>query len=84
MRVFPGGPVAKTFAPNAGGPGSTPGQRITSHMPQLKIFHATMKTQHNQINKYFLKKERYGTTGLSWLFHWHVCSMTLCLWTIPD
>ena len=38
MRVFPGGPVAKTLVPNAVGPGSTPGQGITSHVPQLKDF----------------------------------------------
>ena len=46
--------------PNAGGPGSVPGQGTRSHMPQLKILHAatkiphaTTKTRHSQINKYF-------------------------------
>ena len=52
-------------APNAGGPGSVPGQGARSHlpqlrvcMPQLKILHAATKiphtatkTQHSQINK---------------------------------
>ena len=33
---FPGGPVAKTLTPNAGGQGSIPGQRTRSHMPQLR------------------------------------------------
>ena len=30
--------------PNAGGPGSIPGQGTRSHMPQLKILHAATKT----------------------------------------
>ena len=45
-------------APNAGGPGSIPGQGTRSHMLQLKTPHtaakipcATTKTQHSQINK---------------------------------
>ena len=44
-------------APNAGSLGSIPGEGIRPHMPQLKILHATMKTQHRQINKnkYFHK-----------------------------
>ena len=33
---FPGGPVAKTPTPNAGGQGSIPGRRTRSHMPQLR------------------------------------------------
>ena len=36
-------------APNAGGPGSIPGQGTGSHMTQLKIQHATTKTA----NKFF-------------------------------
>ena len=46
------------LAPNAG----SPDQGTRSHMlqlrvcmPQLKIPHATMKTQCNEINKYFLE-----------------------------
>ena len=34
---FPGGPVARTPAPNAGGLGSIPGQGTGSHMPQLRV-----------------------------------------------
>ena len=41
---------------NAGGPGSSPGQGIRSHMLQLKILHAASKTWLSQINKYFLNK----------------------------
>ena len=37
-------------APNAGGTGSIPVQGTRSHMLQLKILHAAMKTQHSQIN----------------------------------
>jgi len=33
---FPGGPKAKTHAPNIRGSGSMPGQGTGSHMPQLK------------------------------------------------
>ena len=32
--------------PNAGGPGSIPGQGTRSHMPQLKILHDTTKISH--------------------------------------
>ena len=59
--------------PNAWGPGSTPAQGIKSHMPQLrvrmlrvKIGRAKTKTQHNQINKYFFKKE--SIRGCCWGF----------------
>ena len=45
-------------APNAGDPGSIPGQGNRSHMLQLKILHATTKTCHNQINKYVLKRKK--------------------------
>ena len=47
-------------APNAGGPGSIPGQGTRSRMLQLnishtamKIPHAATKTQHGQINIFF-------------------------------
>ena len=47
----------RLHAPNAGGPGSVPGQGTTSHMPQLrsKILHAATKNQHSQIN---IKKKK--------------------------
>ena len=38
----------RLHAPNAGSPGSIPGQGTRSHMPQLKIWCS-------QINKYFFK-----------------------------
>ena len=41
-------------APNAGDPGSIPGQGNRSHMLQLKILHATT----DQINKYVLKRKK--------------------------
>ena len=41
----------RLHAPNAEGPGSIPGQGTRSHMPQLKIPHATTKTLYSQINK---------------------------------
>ena len=52
----------RLHTPNAGGPGLIPGQETIniSHMPQLESSHATapqLKTQCNQINKYFLKKK---------------------------
>ncbi|TEA29464.1 hypothetical protein DBR06_SOUSAS510016, partial [Sousa chinensis] len=33
-------------APNAGGPGSVPGQGARSHVPQLKILRAAAKRSH--------------------------------------
>ena len=42
---FPGGPVAKTPAPNAGCPRLVPGHRTGSHMPQLRVLHAAMKIE---------------------------------------
>ena len=48
----------RLHAPNAGGPGSFPGQGTRSHMLQWKIPHATTKTQHSQINKKILKKKK--------------------------
>ena len=54
-RDFPGGKSKKRevcslqwlrlCAPNAGAPSSIPGQRARSHMPQLKIPNATVKTE---------------------------------------
>ena len=38
-------------APIAGGRDSMPGQGTRFHIPQLKILHATTKTQNNQMNK---------------------------------
>ena len=47
----------KLWAPNAGGPGSIPGQETKAHMlqlrvwmPQLKIMHATMKCLHQDLH----------------------------------
>ena len=67
-RDSPGDPVAKTprCSQCRGGPGSIPGQGTGSHMPelrahvpQLKILHATTKTQCSQINKnFFLRKSK--------------------------
>ena len=48
----PGGPVAKILCSQCRGPGSIPGQGTRSHVPQLKILHATTKTWHSQINKF--------------------------------
>ena len=50
VRDFPGGPVAKSLARNAGSRGLIPGQGTRSHMLQLKGPHATTKTQYSQIN----------------------------------
>ena len=38
---FPGGPVVRLQAPNAGGPGSIPGQGAESHTPQLSSHDTT-------------------------------------------
>ena len=43
-------------SPSAADPGLILGQGTRSHMPQLKILHATTKIRHSQINKYFLKE----------------------------
>ena len=48
---LPCGPVTKTAFLMQRGPGSIPGQGTRSHMPQLKIPCAAVKTQHRQINK---------------------------------
>ena len=44
-------------SPSVGGSGLIPGQGTRSHMPQLKIPHATAKAWYSQINKYFLRKK---------------------------
>ena len=43
---FPGGPTVKTHGPNAGGPGSIPGQGTRSRMMQLKIPYTATKIPH--------------------------------------
>ena len=51
---LPGSPVVKTpFSIQGAWVRSLVGD-LRSHMPQLKIQEATMKTQHSQINKYIL------------------------------
>ena len=58
-------------SPNAGGPGSIPGQGTRSHMPQLKILRATTKNEDpvrhnldlsNQIKKIVKKKKTHTHT----------------------
>ena len=41
----------RLYTPNAEGSSPIPSQGTRSHMPQLKISHATTKTQCSQINK---------------------------------
>ena len=60
---FPGGPVTKLCAPNAGGPGLIPSLATRSHilqlrvcMSQLKIPSAAIKIRYSQINKLVLRK----------------------------
>ena len=62
-------PCLSLHAPNAEGPGSIPGQGTRSHMlhlsgcvPQLKISHATAKTQWSQT-----KKQRAELGSRLWL-----------------
>ena len=57
-------------APNAGGLGLIPDQRTRSHMQQLKIPCAAIKTQSSQINKnkYFFKILLFFYFGLCWVF----------------
>ena len=47
-------------APNAGGPGSIPGQGTRSHVLQLKITHSATKTWSSQINIKKKKKKEVG------------------------
>ena len=42
----------RCHAPHAGGPDLIPGQGTRSHMPQLNILHAAIKTQYSQLNEY--------------------------------
>ena len=57
-------PWLQPHTPNAGGPGSIPGQGTRSRMPQVKILHATTKNPacHNQDpaqpNQSILKKKK--------------------------
>ena len=60
LKNFPGVPVAKIVAPNAGGAGLIPGPGTRPQRPQLrilmlqrrlKISHAATKNWHSQINK---------------------------------
>ena len=68
---FPSAQWLRLGAPNGGGSGSTR-QGTRSYRPQLKILHATMKTddpcaasktQHSQINKYLKKKKKSAHGG---------------------
>ena len=45
----------RLLAPNAGGLGSIPDQGTRSHMLQLKLLHATTKTQDSQKKIFFRK-----------------------------
>ena len=51
-------PWLRLHAPNPGGPSWIPGQGTRSCKPKLKIPHATTKTQHSYINKYFQKRKQ--------------------------
>ena len=55
----------RLLAPKEGSPGSIPGQGIRSLLLQLKILDVTTKTQHSQINKYFLKRKKKSDEGRS-------------------
>ena len=66
--TFPVVQGLRLHAPNAGGPGLTPGQGTRSHMPPLKIPHATTKTLCSQINLKNKKKgglEKAGMEGVA-------------------
>ena len=79
----PDGPVAKT--PNAGGPGSIPGQEARSHglqlwvrKPELKSPRAATKTLCSQINIFKKKRKkekdlclRTATSGYGYWFSFH-------------
>ena len=60
--------------PNAGGPGSIPGQGARAQKLQLKILHPTTKTPSRQINKYFWKSTIFPLMH----FSCSVSSRTLC------
>ena len=55
----------RLLAPKEGSPGSIPGQGIRFCLLQLKILAVTTKTQHSQMNKYFLKREKKRDEGRS-------------------
>ena len=67
--AFPGGPVAETSAPNAGGCGSIPGQGTRSHIPQLEISCATTKGGWSQINKILKKRKKMSMVLSSVISH---------------
>ena len=48
---FPRGPVAKTLASSARGPGSMPGQGTRSHMPQLTVNMLRLRKINNRYKK---------------------------------
>ena len=59
---FPGGPRAKT--PNAGNPGSTPGQETRYHMLQLRVCMPQLKSHTSQMKG--LAKGKW----LPWRLRW--------------
>ena len=56
LRIFPGGPVAKT--PNAGGLGLIPGQGTRSHMLQLKILSAVTRPSRAKYINIFKREKK--------------------------
>ena len=57
-KDFPGGPVAKAALPMQGA-------QVWSHMPQLKILHASTNIWCSQINKQILKKKKERILSLA-------------------
>ena len=55
---FPGDSVANMLNSQCRGPGSILGLGTRSYMWQLKTAHATTKTHHSQINKYFKNNKK--------------------------
>ena len=55
---FPGGPVAKLHAPNAGGLGLIPGQGTRSHMLQLKILSAVTRPSRAKYINIFKREKK--------------------------
>ena len=64
------------WAPNAGGPGSVPGQGARSCMPQLKIPHDATKIWCSHINTYFLKNKILPNKKLQ--FAWNLALVQVC------
>ena len=71
----------KLHAPNAGGPGSIPGQGNRPHPLRLKIPpmatkikdpRAATKIQHSQINKYMFEKKGKGNHKMGKTFESHI------------